>query len=58
MGILSANLNNINLDDNNHKEDDPDTIIHFRPLAWHSKFEKWKALKKDKWRINANGMAS
>ena len=45
LGILSGNVNNINLD-NNFDEDDPDTIILIRLLAWHSKFEKRKALKK------------
>ena len=33
MGILSVNLNNINLDDTNYEEDDPDTIILIRLLA-------------------------
>ena len=28
-------------------EDDPETIIHFRLLAWHSKFGKRKAFKKE-----------
>ena len=45
LGILSWNVSNINLD-NNFDEDDPDTIILIRLLAWHSKFEKRKALKK------------
>ena len=45
MGILNIDLNNINLD-NNFDEDDPDTIIHIRILAWHIKFKKQKALKK------------
>ena len=46
MGILGVDLDKINLDnDNNFDEDDPDTIIHVRLLAWHSKFEKCKALK-------------
>ena len=45
MGILSVNLNNINLDDTNYEEDDPDTIILIRLLAWHIKFEKGQALK-------------
>ena len=31
---------------NNFHEDDPDTIIHVRLLAWSSKFGKRKALKK------------
>ena len=47
MGILSIDLDKINLDDdNNFDEDDPDTIIHARLLAWHVKFEKHKALKR------------
>ena len=46
MGILSVNLNNINLD-NNFDEDHPDTIILIRFLPWHSKFKKRKALKKN-----------
>ena len=33
MGILSVNLNNINLDDKNYEEDDPDTIILVRLLT-------------------------
>ena len=46
MGILNIDLNNINVD-NNFDEDDPDTIILIRLLAWHIKFEKRKALKKE-----------
>ena len=38
MGILSVNLNNIDLD-NNFDENDLDTIILIRLLAWHSKFK-------------------
>ena len=45
MGILNIGLNNINPDDTNYNEDDPETIIHIRFLAWHIKFEKRKALK-------------
>ena len=47
MGILSVNFNNINLD-NNVDEDNPDTIILIKLLAWHSKFKKRTALKKYK----------
>ena len=47
MGILSVDLNNINLNDINHDKNDPETIIHVRNLAWYSKFEKCKALKKE-----------
>ena len=46
MDILRVGLNDINLD-NNYDEDDRKTIIHIRLLAWHTKFEKRKALKKD-----------
>ena len=44
-GILSINLNNVNLD-NNFDEHDPDIIILFKHLAWHSIFKKRKALNK------------
>ena len=47
MGILSAGLNNINFDDTNYDEDDLENFIYIRLLAWHIKFEKRKALKKD-----------
>ena len=45
-GILNIDLNIINLD-NNFDKDDPDTIILIKRLAWHIKFEKHKALKKE-----------
>ena len=45
MGILNMDINNINID-NNFDEDDPDTIIPIRRLAWHIKFEKCKAFTK------------
>ena len=46
MGILSIDLNNINLDDSNCNEDDPGTITHVRLLDWHNKFEKRNTIKK------------
>ena len=46
--VLLIYLNNINLDVTDYEEDDPDTIIFIRLLAWLIKFEKRKALKKDK----------
>ena len=57
MGILNIDLNNINLD-NNFDEYDPDAIVFIRIFALHIKFEKHKALKKPKWRINVNSVAS
>ena len=47
MGILSIDLNNINIDDSNYNGDDPETIIRVRILAWDSKSGKYKALKKE-----------
>ena len=47
MGILSIDLNNINLD-HNSDEGDPDTVILIRLLAWYIKYKKRKALKKVK----------
>ena len=46
MGIFNIDLNNINLDDN-FDEEDLNTIIFIGILTWHSKFEKYKALKKE-----------
>ena len=45
-GILIIDLNNINLGKTNYDEDDPDTIIPVRFLAWYIKLEKRKAFKK------------
>ena len=47
MGILSVDVNNTNLDDTNYYEDGPESIIYARLLAWHIKFEKRKAFKKN-----------
>ena len=41
MDILNIGNNNINLE-NNFDEDDPDTIILSRLLAWHIKFDMYK----------------
>ena len=47
MGILNTDLNNINLD-NNFDEDDPDTIILLKLLAWHINLKNAKHFKKSK----------
>ena len=44
MDILNTDLNNINFD-TNYEEDDPDTVILIRHLAWNIKSEK-KPFKK------------
>ena len=46
MGILDIDFNSINLD-NDFDEDNPDSIVHVRLLAWHIKFDKLKGLKKE-----------
>ena len=40
MCILCVDITNINLDDTNYDEDDFETIIHIRLLAWHNKSNK------------------
>ena len=52
MGIFIVDLKII-LDDTNYDADDPGFIIHTRLFAWHSKFEKPKALEKE---LNENLM--
>ena len=47
MGILDIDLNKINLDATFYDEDEPETTILVRLLAWHIKFAKRKALKKE-----------
>ena len=47
MGILSEDLDKINLNDVNFHEDYSETIIHIRLLLCRNKFEKRKAYKKD-----------
>ena len=47
MGILSVNLDNINLG-NDFDEHDPDTFILTRLLARQSKFKKRKGIEKDR----------
>ena len=47
MGINTMSLNIINLDDNSFNEDDPDTIIHVKLIAWCYKYKQRIAYKKD-----------
>ena len=43
VGILVVDLDEINLDDDkNFDEDDFETIIYVRSLAWRNKFKKCK----------------
>ena len=45
MGILSVDLNNINLNDANFDDNDPETIVHVRILAWCNQLKQHKAFK-------------
>ena len=47
MGILSVDLNNINLDDANFDEDESEAGIHVRCMAWCNRFKYCKTFKKD-----------
>ena len=54
MGLLTKDLNNINLDDDdNFGHDHPETIIHVRFMAWCNGYKQRKACQKFRWRINA-----
>ena len=46
LHILSVDLININLDEINFEEDDPETIVHVRLMAWCNRFKQRKAYKK------------
>ena len=45
MGINTIDLNNINLDDDNFDNDDSQTILHVRLMAWHDKYKKRKSFQ-------------
>ena len=45
MGIVSVDLNNINIDHVNFDEDNPETIIHVRLLACRNRFKQCKISK-------------
>ena len=47
MDILSVDLNNSNLDGVNFDEDDSETIIHVRFIAWKDRFKQPKPFIKD-----------
>ena len=46
IDILTAHLNSIRLDQVKF-EDDPETIIHVRLMAWYNSFKQGKAFKKE-----------
>ena len=42
MGILGVDLDQINFDDGNFDEDNPETFIHVRIMAYHNKYKELK----------------
>ena len=57
MGLVTIDLNYINLDDDNFSEDNPQTIDFIKFIAWCNRYMQRKACKKDKRNINAYNMA-
>ena len=47
MGILSIDLNNINLDDDKFDDDDPEAIVQVRLMSWYNKRKHCKTSKND-----------
>ena len=46
MCILSVDLNKINVDNVNFDENDPETIIHVKIMAWRNRFKQHKTFRK------------
>ena len=42
IGLNCMNLNNVNIDDDNFGDYDPETINHFRLMAWYNRYEQHK----------------
>ena len=40
MGLVKVDVNNVSLDDVYFDDDDPETIIHVRLLAWCNRYSK------------------
>ena len=46
MGHNTTDLNNINPDDDNF-DNDSETVIHVRHMAWHNRYEQRMACEKE-----------
>ena len=46
VSVITMNFNNINLDDNNFDEEDPETIIHVRLIAWCNRYNQVRCVTK------------
>ena len=58
IGILSVDLNSVNLDNANFDVDNPEMIIHVRLMAWSNRLKQQKKILKNKLRTNSNSMVS
>ena len=47
MGIFCVDLNIVNLDDASFDDDNPESIIHARLMAWSNRPKHRKTFKKD-----------
>ena len=47
MSLNTIILDNAKFDDDNFDEDDPQTIIHVRLMAWSNKYNQRQAFKED-----------
>ena len=47
MSLYTIRSNNNSLDDDTFEDYDPETIIHFRPMAWFNKYMEHKVCEKE-----------
>ena len=47
MGLVNVDLNNVNIDGDNSDVDNPETIIHFRRVAWCNRYKQQKVCRKE-----------
>ena len=56
--FVTIDLNNINIDEDNFDEDDSETIVPVRLMAWCIRYKQRKANKNDRQKSNAYSKAS
>ena len=56
--FVIIDLNNINIDVDNFDEDDPETIVFVRLMAWCIRYKQRKTNEKDRRKANAYSKAS
>ena len=56
--FVIIDLNNINIDDDNFDEDDPETIVFVRLMAWCIRYKQRNTNEKDRRKANAYSKAS